>query len=106
MKYTIIYTKSFEVQLEEVVDYWSKNFSSEIAYNYYLEIKRSINNLSSFPYLGGKFYNIINKRKTYRMIPIRKHVIIYDVNENENQIILYAIISFKQQYSNIIRNIN
>ena len=106
MKYTIIYTKSFEVQLEEVVDYCSKNFSSEIAYNYYLEIKKSISNLSSFPYLGGKFYNIINKRKTYRMIPIRKHVIIYDVNENENQIILYAIISFKQQYSNIIRNIN
>lgn len=106
MKYTIIYTKSFEVQLDEVVDYCSKNFSSETAYNYYLEIKKSISNLSSFPYLGGKFYNIISKRKTYRMISVRKHVIIYDVNEDENQIILYAIVSFKQQYSKIIKNIN
>ena len=72
MKYTIIYTKSFEVQLEEVVDYCSKNFSSEIAYNYYLEIKRSISNLSSFPYLGGKFYNIINKKESN--LWIKKHI--------------------------------
>ena len=54
MKYTIIYTKSFEVQLEEVVDYCSKNFSSEIAYNYYLEIKRSINNLDSVKFFWVK----------------------------------------------------
>ena len=106
MKYTIIYTKSFEEQLDSVISYCSEKFSDEIAYNYYLEIKNAIYNLSIFPYLGGKFKNIINKYKTYRMYVVNKHVIIYEVNDVENLIVLYAILSFKQQYSRILNKNN
>ena len=58
MEYTIIYTKSFENQLDNVISYCSEIFTEEIAYNYYLEIKKAINNLSIFLNLLPKYGNI------------------------------------------------
>ena len=67
----------------------------------YAEVRNTVSSLSIFPERYSKINNNFNT-KNVRKLPINKYVVIYEVNNEKNEIYLLHIFSQKQDYLNQI----
>ena len=81
----------------------AENFGTDVALEKMDCLEESILNLGDNPYIGVEpRYNVL-KRQGYLMLILEKDIVIYKVDENKKQVIIYAVVDHRQDYINIIR---
>ncbi len=101
--YRIIRTDKAEDQLREIIYYIADDSGSiDTAIKYLDKIEKPINRLKEFPYSGNIPRYSILKKQGYRVVIMEKHLIFYKVNEENETVIIYAIVDGRREYKNLI----
>ncbi len=62
-------------------------------------------NLGDHPYIGVvPRYNVL-KRQGYLVLVMEKDLVLYKVDDDKNQVIVYAVVDQRQDYLSIIRGL-
>lgn len=105
MKYKIIRTETADVQIRKIILYVAEKFGSEVALKKLEELEQSILKLGNYPYIGIEPRYLVLKRQGYKILILEKNLVFYKVNEDEKEIIIYAVVDHRQDYLNIIRGL-
>ncbi len=97
MEYKIIYWDNINSDLNNISDYIERmTFSIDKAEQIVGEIISWIWVLSIFPYMYQVFY------KHYHSINVKNQRIIYYIDEDKKQVVIYRILWQAQKYENIL----
>ena len=103
MKYKIIRTDKVDEQLRQIIFYIANDSGSiDIALNYLEKIEKAIKRLEDFPMLGSVPRYSILRKQGYRVLIVERHLIFYKVKDNENIVVIYAIVDGKQEYRDLL----
>ena len=103
MKYKIIRTEKADEQLRDIIYYIADDSGSvDIALNYLEKVENAIVMLEDFPYSGSIPKYSILRKQGYRVLIVERHLVFYKVNNNENVVIIYAIVDGRREYKNLI----
>ena len=102
MKYLIYRTDFFNDQLQDIVLYIRDDFSQDEANEYLDYLEEQLENLSSFPYIGVVPRHTSIAKQGYRVLMVKQNLIFYKVFDDRKMIVLYAIISSKRKYEDLI----
>lgn len=104
-KYKIIRTDLADSQLRETILYIAEVYGQATALEKLDEIEKQIMLLENFPEMGvlPKYY--VLRKQGFRVLLLEKNIVFYKIDETQKQIIIYAIVSYKQDYINIIKGL-
>lgn len=101
--YKILRTDKAEDQLRDIIYYIADDSGSiDTALKYLDKLEDSINRLREFPYSGSIPRYSILKKQGYRVVIVKRHLIFYKVNEENKNVIIYAIVDGRREYQNLI----
>ena len=98
-EYSVIIQPQFLEELEVILYFFQDRYSTKR--KVYAEVRNTVYSLSIFLERYSKINNNFNT-KNIRKLPINKYVVIYEVNNEKNEIYLLHIFSQKQDYLNQI----
>ncbi len=101
--YKILRTDKAEDQLRDIIYYIADESGSiDIALRYLDKIEEAINHLKDFPNSGSiPMYSIL-KRQGYRVLILQKHLVFCKVNDEDETVIIYAIVDGRREYKSLI----
>ena len=105
MKYTIIRTDTADAGIRKIILYIAQNFGNTAALEKLDEIERRILELGDDSYIGTEPRYLILKRQGYKVLLLEKDLVFYKIDEENKQVVVYAIIDQRQDYLNIIRGL-
>ena len=105
MKYTVIRTDTADAGIRKIVLYIAQNFGNTIALEKLDEIEKRILELGGDPYIGAEPRYLILKRQGYKVLILEKDLVFYKIDEENKQVIVYAVVDQRQDYLNIIRGL-
>ncbi|MFR1417207.1 MAG: type II toxin-antitoxin system RelE/ParE family toxin [Eubacterium sp.] len=105
MKYTVIRTDTADAGIRKIVLYIAQNFGNTIALEKLDEIEKRILELGGDPYIGTELRYLILKRQGYKVLILEKDLVFYKIDEENKQVIVYAVVDQRQDYLNIIRGL-
>ena len=85
--------------------YIAQNFGNTIALEKLDEIEKRILELGGDPYIGTEPRYLILKRQGYKVLILEKDLVFYKIDEENKQVIVYAVVDQHQDYLNIIRGL-
>ena len=92
----VLLTSKSHADLQSIASYLlAESGSLEITTRYIEELEQAMSSLSQFPSLGSSTTHPILSLKKYRFLLINRHVIIYRVNEEQNQVLIIRILHQK-----------
>ncbi len=101
--YKILRTDKAEDQLRDIIFYIADDSGDvDVALRYLEKIETAINRLQNFPNSGNVPRYSILKKQGYRVLIVEKHLVFYKVNEENNTVIIYAIVDGRREYKNLI----
>ena len=104
-KYKIIRTDLADSQLRETILYLAEVYGKDTALEKLDEIEKQIMLLEKFPEMGVLPKYLVLRKQCFRVLLLEKNMVFYKINDNQKQIIIYAIVSYKQDYLNIIKGL-
>lgn len=104
-KYKITRTDLADSQLRESILYIAEVYGPDTALAKLDEIEKQIMLLSEFPEMGVIPKYSVLRKQGFRVLMLEKNMVFYKTNEKQKQIILYAIVSYKQDYLNIVKGL-
>lgn len=105
MTYTIRRTELADSQIRNTVLYIAERFGTDIALNSLEELEKSILSLAKTPYIGVQPRYLVLKRQGYRVLILKKNLVFYKVNEELQEVMIYAVIDHRQDYLNILKGL-
>lgn len=103
MKYKIIRTNKADEQLRQIIFYIANDSGSiDIALSYLEKIEKAIKRLEDFPMSGSVPRYSILRKQGYRVLIVERHLIFYKVKNNENVVVIYAIVDGRQEYRDLL----
>lgn len=105
MKYTVVRTDTADAGIRKIVLYIAQNFGNTIALEKLDEIEKRILELGGDPYIGTELRYLILKRQGYKVLILEKDLVFYKIDEENKQVIVYAVVDQRQDYLNIIRGL-
>ena len=105
MKYTVIRTDIADAGIRKIVLYIAQNFGNTAALEKLNEIEKRILELGGDPYIGNEPRYLILKRQGYKVLILEKDLVFYKIDEENKQVIVYAVVDQRQDYLNIIRGL-
>ena len=107
MKYTVIRTDIADAGIRKIVLYIAQNFGNTAALEKLNEIEKRILELAEDPYIGTEPRYLVLKRQGYRVLILEKDLVLvfYKIDEENKQVIVYAVVDQRQDYLNIIRGL-
>ena len=105
MKYHIIRTDTADEGLRKIILYVAANFGNKVALEKLDDIEASINKLANDPYIGIIPRYPLLKRQGYRVLILDKDLVFYKIDEANKEVIIYAVVDQRQDYTNIIRGL-
>lgn len=107
MKYTVIRTDTADAGIRKIVLYIAQNFGNTIALEKLDEIEKRILELGEDPYIGTEPRYLVLKRQGYRVLILEKDLVLvfYKIDEENKQVVVYAVVDQRQDYLNIIRGL-
>lgn len=105
MKYTITRTDTADAGIRKIILYIAQNFENAVALEKLDEIERRILELGNDPYIGTKPGYLTLKRQGYKVLILEKDLVFYKIDEENKQVVVYAVIDQRQDYLNIIRGL-
>ncbi len=105
MKYTVIRTEIADSQIRQIILRIAENFGKAVALEKLEELEYNLKLLESSPNIGVEPHYLVLKRQGYKVLVLEKNLVFYKINEEEKQIIIYAVVDHRQDYLNIIRGL-
>lgn len=105
MKYTVIRTDTADAGIRKIILYIAQNFGNTVALEKLDEIEQRILELGDDPYIGTEPRYLILKRQRYKVLILEKDLVFYKIDEENKQVVVYAVIDQRQDYLNIIRGL-
>ena len=100
--YEIVVTDIAREELEEIYDYIYNNLSNENAANKLMDkIEQAIFTLEENPYKCVEIH-IRQSNDVYRKLIVDNYIVLYDVDEEYKQVVIYRAIYGKRNYLKII----
>ncbi len=74
----------------------------DVALNYLDALEREISKLATSPHMGSHPRYSILWKQGYRVLIVERHLVFYKVNEDAQQVIVYAVVDAWQHYVNLV----
>ena len=105
MEYKVIRTETADAQIRNIILYVAENFGHAVALEKLRELEQSILDLSIHPCKGADPRYPVLKRQGYKVLILKKNLVFYKINEEQKEVIVYAVVDQRQDYLNIIRGL-
>ncbi len=105
MKYTVLKTDTADSLIRNIVLYVAEQFGNEVALEKLNELEESILKLGDNPYIGTEPRYTVLKRQGYKVLILKKDLVFYKINEDEKEVVIYAVVDQRQSYLSIIRGL-
>ena len=103
MSYAILRTDKASDQLYAIIQYIAESSGSvDVALSYLDTLEREISRLATTPHMGSYPRYSILRKQGYRVLIVERHLVFYKVNEDAQQVIVYAVVDARQHYLNLI----
>ena len=103
MKYRILRTDKANDQLYSILQYIAEDSGSvELALKYLDVLEAEIRKLETTPHMGSRPRYSILRKQGYRVLIIRRHLVFYKLDDERQEVIIYAVVDSRQQYLNLI----
>lgn len=105
MKYEVIRTDTADSSIRKIILYIAENFGNQVALEKLDELETSIMMLGDNPYMGEEPRYSILRRQGYKVLILKKDLVFYKIDEDKKQVIIYAVVDYRQDYISIIRGL-
>ena len=105
MKYNIIRTDTADAGIRKIILYVAQNFGNDVAIEKLNEIEKGIFSLGEDPYIGTDPRYLVLKRQGYKILILDKDLVFYKIDEDNKNVVVYAVVDQRQDYLNIIRGL-
>jgi len=105
MKYKIIRTDTADAGIRKIILYVAQNFGNTVALEKLDEIEKRILALGDDPYIGTEPRYLVLKRQGYKILVLEKDLGFYKIDEENKNIVIYAVVDQRQDYLNIVRGL-
>ena len=105
MKYNIIRTDTADAGIRKIILYVAQNFGNDDAIEKLNEIEKRILSLGEDPYIGTDPRYLVLKRQGYKILILDKDLVFYKIDEDNRNVVVYAVVDQRQDYLNIIRGL-
>ncbi|MEE3394067.1 MAG: type II toxin-antitoxin system RelE/ParE family toxin [Lachnospiraceae bacterium] len=105
MKYNIVRTDTADSGIRRIILYIAEKFGNKAALEKLDYIESEIMKLADNPYLGVDPRYPILKRQGYTVLILEKDLVFYKVDDDNHEVIIYAVVDSRQDYLNIIHGI-
>lgn len=105
MKYNVIRTDVADSQIRKIILFIAEKFGNEAALKKLDELEKSILALEDNPDMGIEPRYPVLKRQGYKVLILEKDLVFYKVNDDNKEVVIYAVIDQRQDYLNIIRGL-
>lgn len=105
MKYNVIRTDTADAGIRKIILYIAQNFGNEVALEKLDEIEKRILELGDDPYIGTDPRYLVLKRQGFKVLILEKDLVFYKINEDDKNVVIYAVVDQRQDYLNIIRGL-
>ena len=103
MSYAILRTDKASDQLYAIIQYIAESSGSiDVALGSLDIFEREISMLATSPLMGSYPRYSILRKQGYRVLIVERHLVFYKVNEEAQQVIVYAVVDARQHYLNLI----
>lgn len=103
MKYAILRTDKASDQLYAIIQYIAESSGSvDTALNYLNTLETEISKLASAPHMGSYPRYSTLRKQGYRVLIVNRHLIFYKVDDEKEQVVIYAVMDARQHYINLI----
>lgn len=105
MKYNVIRTDTADAGIRKIILYVAQNFGNKVALEKLNEIEKRINQLGDDTYIGADPRYLVLKRQGYKVLMLEKDLVFYKIDEDKENVVIYAVVDQRQDYLNIIRGL-
>lgn len=105
MKYNVIRTDVADSQIRKIILFIAEKFGNEVALKKLDELEKSILALEDNLDMGIEPRYPVLKRQGYKVLILEKDLVFYKVNDDNKEVIIYAVVDQRQDYLNIIRGL-
>ena len=105
MKYKVIRTDTADAGIRKIVLYVAQNFGNTVALEKLDEIEKRILALGDDPFIGTEPRYLVLKRQGYNVLVLEKDLAFYKIDEENKNVVIYAVVDQRQDYLNILRGL-
>lgn len=105
MKYKVVRTDTADAQLRQIILYIAETFGPTVALQKLDELEKSILNLGDNPDIGTLPRYLTLRRQGFKVLILEKNLVFYKINNENREVIVYAVVDQRQDYLNIIRGL-
>ena len=105
MKYKVIRTDTADAGIRKIILYVAQNFGNTVALEKLDEIEKRILALGDDPDIGTEPRYLVLKRQGYKVLVLEKDLVFYKIDEENKNVIIYAVVDQRQDYLNIVRGL-
>ena len=105
MKYKVIRTDTADAGIRKIILYVAQNFGNTVALEKLDEIEKRILALDDDPYIGTEPRYLVLKRQGYKVLVLEKDLVFYKIDEDNKNVVIYAVVDQRQDYLNILRGL-
>ena len=101
----VIRTDTADAGIRKIILYVAQNFGNDDAIEKLNEIEKRILSLGEDPYIGTDPRYLVLKRQGYKILILDKDLVFYKIDEDNKNVVVYAVVDQRQDYLNIIRGL-
>lgn len=105
MKYKVLRTDTADAGIRKIILYVAQNFGNTVALEKLDEIEKRILALGDDPYIGTEPRYLVLKRQGYKVLVLEKDLVFYKIDEENRNVVIYAVVDQRQDYLNIVRGL-
>ena len=105
MEYKVIRTDTADAGIRKIILYVAQNFGNTVALEKLDEIEKRILDLGDDPYIGTNPGYLVLKRQGYKVLVLEKDLVFYKIDEENKNVVIYAVVDQRQDYLNIVRGL-
>ena len=105
MKYKLLRTATADASIRKLILYIAQNFGNETALEKLDRLENQILCLADNPYLGTTPKYPLLARQGYKVLILEKDLVFYKIDEQNKEVIIYAVVDQRQDYLNIIQGL-
>ena len=105
MSYNVVRTDTADAGIRKIILYIAQNFGKDVALEKLDEIEKRILELGNDPYLGVAPKYLVLRRQGFRVLILEKNLVFYKIEEENKNVVIYAVVDQRQDYLNIIRGL-
>lgn len=105
MKYEVMRTDTADAGIRKIILYVAQNFGNKVALEKLNEIEQRILELGEDPYIVTSPGYLVLKRQGYKVLILEKDLVFYKIDEENKEVVVYAVVDQRQDYLNIIRGL-